>query len=75
MLKGNAETETDRRLKMARLSDLSEFAESISELKLDRTNLLKALADLHKLLEDYAPAWYAEEVRETAEAALQGRKQ
>lgn len=60
--------------KVGRVREYSEFEESVSDLKLDRENLLRALADLHKLLEDYAPTWYTMPHREQAESALQGRK-
>jgi hypothetical protein len=40
------------------------------ELNIERTKAVDILTELVKLLEDYAPTWYTEEIHERAEAAL-----
>ena len=40
------------------------------ELNIERTKAVDTLTELVKLLEDYAPTWYTEEIHERAEAAL-----
>jgi hypothetical protein len=48
----------------------------VPDREMDRTTLQRAgqlaaaLEDLYELLEEYAPAWYTQEHREKAEAAL-----
>lgn len=37
------------------------------------TGLMDALLELFNLLEEYAPAWYSEELHNRALSALQGR--
>ena len=37
----------------------------------NQEQLVQTLAQLHQLLEDYAPTWYTQEHHEIAEAALQ----
>jgi hypothetical protein len=48
----------------------SELSDSSDVLKLDRTRLVDALAELQKLLEEYAPSWYTEEHHAKAKSAL-----
>jgi hypothetical protein len=48
----------------------SELLDSSDLLKLDRTRLVDALAELQRLLEDYAPSWYTKEHHEKAKSAL-----
>ena len=50
-----------------------QLAEPESGMEVDRVRLLDALEELHRLLEEYAPAWYTQEHHEKAEAALRGR--
>ena len=37
---------------------------------MERSRLLNALADLHKLLEEYGPPWYTQEHHKRAESVL-----
>lgn len=56
------------------LEHSSQFASQIeleAENRIDRQRLVDALADLHQLLEEYAPSWYTQEHHEKAESALQ----
>ena len=41
-----------------------------AKLERQRAVLAEALQELYKLLEDYAPAWYTEQIHEKAEKAL-----
>jgi hypothetical protein len=49
----------------------SQHLDSVCESQLDTKRLLDALADLHRLLEEYSPSWYTQELHEKAESALQ----
>ena len=52
----------------------SQFASQIdveAENRIDHQRLADALADLHQLLEEYAPSWYTQEHHEKVESALQ----
>lgn len=49
----------------------SREADLDSESHIDRKRLADALADLHRLLEEYAPSWYTPEHHQKAESALQ----
>jgi len=40
------------------------------ELNIEKTKAVDTFAELVKLLEDYAPTWYTEEMHGRAEAAL-----
>jgi hypothetical protein len=48
----------------------SQLGISGSDTTLDRERLVKALQELHRLLEDYAPSWYTRKYHDRAEAAL-----
>jgi hypothetical protein len=41
------------------------------EQQLTQSEAVEALAELYTLVEDYAPAWYPEELHDQAEVALQ----
>ena len=58
-------------------SDVSRSSHPVNftnSLKTEQPSLADALGDLCNLLEDYAPAWYTEEHRERAQAALRSDK-
>jgi len=57
--------------------DLSSFPKQMnesSEMRLQLTQLADALAELHELLEGYAPTWYTLHHHERAESALRSVK-
>jgi hypothetical protein len=54
-------------------SDVSSFAQpsdDTSEIKLQLTRAVDALAELYDLLEEYGPSWYRQHHHERAESAL-----
>ena len=58
-------------------SDVSRRSHPINysaNLKTEQPSRTDALEDLYDLLEEYAPAWYTEEHRERAQAALRSVK-
>jgi len=53
---------------------ISELPNSSDSMSLERGRLEDALAELHNLLEEYAPSWYTEEHHDKAESALRSVK-
>jgi hypothetical protein len=54
-------------------SDENSFAQlpdDASEIKLQLTRAMEALAELYGLLEEYAPSWYTQQHHQRAESAL-----
>lgn len=44
--------------------------DAMVEQQLTQSEAVEVLAELYTLMEDYAPAWYPEELHDQAEAAL-----
>jgi len=66
-------TEQHRSDDFFQLSDLQSGSRK-PENNLDRASLARALDQLHRLLEEYAPSWYTQKHHETALAALDSLK-
>jgi hypothetical protein len=49
---------------------LAQETSSSADDRIDRQRLIDALANLHRLLEEYAPSWYTQEHHEKAALAL-----
>ncbi len=65
---------SNRTLKSKNTAGISRLLNYQSEAELDRARLVEALAELHNLLEEYAPTWYTQEHHEKAMSALQARR-
>ena len=51
-------------------TNIGSHQHSQSETRLDRERLAATLEELYRLLEEYAPAWYTEQLHQQSEAAL-----
>lgn len=58
------------RTEQSDVSNLAQLPDDASEMKLQLIRAAEALAELYRLLEEYAPSWYTQQHHQIAESAL-----